>query len=194
MESKSLEKHLLTIAKILREFQSKSIIGSYAVVGGVAVSAIAIPRATKDVDFLVTTNDIDKFYMEFENAFKKKGYLLEYKRPEEKVFPYHSIIFYLKQKTEELRIADVLISTRNWQDEISQYTVSINYEGESIPFVNTEGLIILKLKAGGPMDIIDVENILKVIDVRKLDKKLLFNWAKRAGVDKLLNKILKVKK
>ncbi len=192
--NRTLEKHLLMVAKTLRKLLSKSLINAYAVIGGIAVGAIGVPRATKDIDFLVTTSQIDKFYKELKNIFSKKGYLLKYARPEGNIFPYHSIIFSFKEKSGELRIVDVLISTKNWQDEISKYTVSINYEDEVIPIVNTEGLIILKLKAGGKMDIIDVDNILKTVDFKKLDKQILFDWAKRSGVDKLLKNMLKEKK
>lgn len=66
----------------------------------------------------------------------------------------------------------------------------LNYAHQRIPVVNTEGLIILKLKAGGVIDVFDVQNILKIIDVEKLDKNKLHDWAKRAGVDKILKKIV----
>ncbi|MFH1258812.1 MAG: hypothetical protein ABII74_03200 [Elusimicrobiota bacterium] len=192
--NRTLEKHLLLVAKTLKKFLSKSLINAYAVIGGIAVGAIGVPRATKDIDFLVTTSQIDKLYKELKNIFSKKGYLLKYARPEGNIFPYHSIIFSLKEKSGESKIVDVLVSTKKWQDEISTYTASLNYEDEAIPIVNTEGLIILKLKAGGKMDIIDVENILNIVDFKKLDKKILFDWAKRSGVDKLLHRILIDKK
>ncbi|MEW6556464.1 MAG: hypothetical protein AB1349_03815 [Elusimicrobiota bacterium] len=191
-EYQKIENLLIVISKFLSGFKSTGIINSYGLIGGLGVGAIGIPRATKNVDFLISTENIGKFYVEFRKLFNTKSYSIELKKPEQEVFPYYAIICYKKERGREKksRIVDILISTLNWQDEICKDTVLLHFARQSIPVVNTEGQIILKLKAGGPMDIIDIENILKVVNKNKLNLKKLSNWAKRSGTTNLLNKIL----
>lgn len=186
---KSLEEYLLWVTNILSQLRSKGLMDSYALIGGLAVGAISVPRATKDVDFLVSTENPEKFFTELKKIFDQEDYLLEFKKPEKNIFPYYAVICY--ERETKARIADILISTLKWQEEISQDTVSIDFTGQSIPVVNTEGLIISKLKSGGAQDLIDVENILRVVDVAKLSKQKLMGWAKRAKVDTLLKKMLR---
>lgn len=190
MGNNKLENFLLLISKLLAHFYSKKIITSYGLIGGLAVGAVGIPRATKDIDFLVSTEDIHSFYKNLSKALGRK-FSLELNKPESGVFPYYAVILSTKEKDKKLRsrLIDILITTESWQDEISKDTVTIDFAGCHIPVVNTEGLIILKLKSGGAMDIVDVQNILKIVNVKKLDKDKLQNWAERAGVNRLLNKI-----
>lgn len=191
MADNRLENFLLLVSKLLSQFYSKKIITSYGLIGGLAVGTVGIPRATKDIDFLVSTEDIHRFYENLSKALGRK-FSLELNRPEFRVFPYYSIICYMEERDKKLRsrIIDILIATESWQVEISKDTVTIDFVKHRIPVVNTEGLIILKLKSAGTMDILDVQNILKIIDVKKLDKEKLQDWARRAGVNKLLNKII----
>lgn len=188
---KLLEEYLVMFTKILRDFKSQGVIKSYGLIGGIAVGAIAVPRATKNVDFLVSAKNPIKFYNHFKKLSSKKGCSTEFKKPEGNIFPYYAILCSSREKDRKPRIADVLISTMKWQDEISKYTINVDFAGHSIPVVNTEGLIILKLKSGSPADLLDVENLLGAVDLNKIDRKRLVNWAKRAGVDRLLNKMLK---
>lgn len=192
MVDNKLENLLLLAAKILAKFRLNKIINSYGLIGGLAVGSLGIPRATKDIDLLVSTEDIHRFYENFSKALGKK-FSLELNNPEYRVFPYYSIICYTypKGKDRKLRsrLIDILITTESWQEEICRDTVTIDFARHHIPVVNTEGLIILKLKSGGAMDILDVQNIIKIINIEKLDKDKLQDWAKRADVNKLLNKI-----
>lgn len=191
-KSIDLEKHLLKLAKALSSLKQKGIIDSYGLIGGLAIAAIGLPRATKDIDFLVSADNVQKLFSQLKKHFNNKHYTFELKRPEGNVFPYYVILCHYLHNKESLRIYDILISTTNWQSEICDYNVPVKYNRQTIPVIKTEGLIILKLKGGGVMDIIDVENILKVTNSNKLDKCLLKNWAKRAGINRLLSKTIKL--
>jgi hypothetical protein len=189
-KSRSLEYFLLLALGILRNLKSKGIVNSYGLIGGLAVGSIGVPRATKNVDFIVSTDNIRTFYEEIENLFNKKNIFVELKNPEYGIFPYYAVICYEKRKDEKLRIIDILIATERWQDEISNDTIVINLARKQIPIVKIEGLIVLKLKSGGGQDLLDVQNILKLTGIEKLDHEKLRDWAKRAGIEKLLNRML----
>jgi|GEM_PF-6061230 len=172
-ERRSLEYFLLLVSSILRNLKSKEIVNSYGLIGGLAVGSIGIPRATKNVDFIVSTDDTEMCYEEIKKALNKKNILVEFKKPEYGAFPYYAVICYEKHKDEKLRIIDLLITTERWQDEVANDTITIKLAGEYIPIVKTEGLIVLKLKSGGAQDLLDVQNILKIYGIEKLDHKKL---------------------
>jgi len=189
MENNILKNSLLKVSKVLLELKTKGNIDSYGLIGGLAIGSLGIPRATRDVDFLVSTENVQKFYEELKKSLVKENLLIKLKKPEYKKFPYYCIICYEKESKQ--RIVDILVLIMKWQDEISHDIITIDFNGQKIPVINNEGLIILKLKAGSPIDIIDVKNMLKVVDINKLNHDKLKNWAKRAGVNKLLDKILR---
>lgn len=82
---------MLLTAKILDSFYENKIVDSYGLIGGLAVGSLGIPRATKDVDFLVSAEDINNFYDNFKKALGK-NFILELNKPEYRTFPYYSII------------------------------------------------------------------------------------------------------
>lgn len=186
--SKTLTEYLVLVSKILAKLKSKKTIDSYGLIGGLAISTLGLPRATKDIDFLVSTKDVQNFYHQLKKVFHQKRYVLELKKPEFDVFPFYAIICYLKEKKGKDRIIDFIIVMKQWQDEISKDVVEIEFEGQKIPIVNTEGLIVLKLSAGSPLDIIDIKNILKIVDIKKLNQEKLSRWLKDAKVDKLFKR------
>ncbi len=80
---------------------------------------------------------------------------------------------------------DMLISTRKWEDEAVSYAVAIDFHGVIIPVISAEHLIVMKLKAGGPRDLIDAEELLQT---EGLDMTRVETLAKRLRVDKRLAK------
>ena len=181
---KDLEKELKLLSSKLSKLQKEGKIKGYSLIGALAVSAHARPRATKDIDFLVSA-DKDFFFKLFPEILKKKGYSL-------KVFkgeigdPVKGLIR-IYDKEDKTELADIIPVLWNWQDEIVENAEKIELLGISIPVARLEDLIVLKLKAGGPQDILDTEELLKTAKIsKKADFERLNSLAKRAGVSKKL--------
>ena len=184
---RNLEQELRKFTKELEKAKAKGEIEGYTLIGALAVSARAKPRATKDIDFLVSADK--SFFQEYFPAIiKSKGYKFKIFKSE----PQDPISGLLRiYDKENVELVDIIPVFWKWQEEIIKNTEILNiYKNFSIPVARTEDLIILKLKAGGPQDIIDAEELLKSTN-KSLDKERLSELAKRAGVNRQLKMILK---
>jgi predicted nucleotidyltransferase len=180
---KDLEKELKTLSKELTRLRREGKLKGYSLIGALAVSAHARPRATQDIDFLVSAEK-DFFFRTFPKILEEKGYLV-------KVFkstlddPINGLIRIYDQ--DETELADIIPVFWKWQEEIVTAAEEIDLSGIKLPVARIEDLIILKLKAGGPQDLIDVEELIKAAKIsRKIDLKRLVLLAERAKVDKKL--------
>lgn len=181
-----LRKTLEQLNKFLRNLKEKKIIDNYALIGGLAISARGKPRATKDVDFLVSTELEDKFCKEvaslpgFEAKLKKGDF----------GDPIHLLIrLYSEDQT---AIVDLIVSHLNWQQEIINHATEVELGKERIPIPLAEDLVVLKLKAGSPQDLLDAGELLNTTAQKPegINYKRLNILAKRAKVDKNLTKLL----
>lgn len=84
----------------------------------------------------------------------------------------------------------LIIGSRKWHMEILKDSARIDSSlfGARINIARPEGLIVMKLKAGGHQDLVDAKNLL---GLEIIDREKLFHLAKSARVDKKLIKILK---
>ena len=83
---------------------------------------------------------------------------------------------------------DVFLAESNFQRSLLSRRQSHDYEGRTIAFVSPEDLILLKLVANRPRDLIDVADVLFVQG--KLDEAYLRLWAEELGVRPQLDKVL----
>jgi len=184
---KDLEKELKIFSAELSKLQEEGKLNGYSLVGALAVSAHARPRATKDIDFLVSA-DKGFFFKQFPEILKRKGYTL-------KVFrgglddPINGLIR-IYDKEDNTELVDIIPVFWNWQDEIVKGSEKVNLFGTSIPVARIEDLIVMKIKAGGPQDILDVEELFKAAKIsKKLDHHRLDTLAERAKVYKKLKNL-----
>jgi predicted nucleotidyltransferase len=181
----NLEKELKKLSAELTRLQTQGKLKGFSLIGALAVSARARPRATRDIDFLVSANR-EFFFKILPDLLKHEDYRLE-------VFkgsfddPVNGLIRIYDDQT-GAEIADIIPVFWNWQDEIVTGAEKIELLGITLPVARIEDLIVLKLKAGGPQDIIDTEELLKVAKLAaKIDLARLTSLAKRAGVSKKLH-------
>jgi hypothetical protein len=78
---------------------------------------------------------------------------------------------------------DIIVATKKYEVETVEQSILTHLAGRDIPVASPEYLIILKLKAGGPRDLLDVQEILAA---NLVDKALLNDLAVRFHVDQLL--------
>lgn len=181
-------KHVLPrIIKVLDTFKKNGLIQGYALIGGMAVAARGFPRATKDIDFLINAEE-SFFRKELVEQLGAKGYKVKtYKGDFDD--PLRGLIRILDG--EESPLIDLFLIYTKWQKDIVDSAQEITLGEVSVPVATAQDLIMLKLKAGSARDLLDAEELVKVLSVSgRLDKSRLFSLAKKAGVDKKLERLL----
>ncbi len=153
-----------------------------------AVSARARPRATKDIDFLIDA-DKDFFKSILPKLVSTKGYKFKIFKGD-LLDPINGLMRVYDEDGNEF--IDFIPVFWNWQRESIANAEEIEiFGGVKIPIARIEDLVVLKLKAGGPQDMLDVEELFKAVKQgESLDKERLINLAKRARVDKKLKRFL----
>ncbi len=135
---------------------------------------------SKDIDFLLKIplplhEGVDRF---------KELLVKEFETPVEEFKDFNNNMWVLKIDR-GVRI-DFLVSMLKWQDELVKTAVTEEVFGINVPVATPESLIVLKLKAWGIQDRVDIIQLYPFAD-----KDLLSELAKRARVDKKLKKLLK---
>jgi hypothetical protein len=132
----------------------------YVVLGGIAVRAYSIPRATYDVDFSLSI-DVDRLPDLFDDIER-----LGYSVPDayrggwlDSVggMPMVKVRFYVEGKSID---ADVFINQTEFQQCVMSRRVLTDVEGQDAYVVTAEDLILFKLIADRPRDRIEVSDLL----------------------------------
>ncbi len=158
---------------VLSTLRNDGCIGGFTLVGGLAVSAWSPPRATMDVDLLVLVesnhlNHLVKTLCDAGiNAELRRGGAGD---------PVPCLI--------RADFLDIIVATKKYEAETIEQSISVNIAGMVIPVASPEYLIILKLKAGGPRDLIDVQELLAS---NLVNLELLTELAARHRVKSSLN-------
>lgn len=148
-----------------------------AFMGGIAVSAYGIPRATYDVDAvaLIEEAKLEPFLLDL----RRRGFKYDKKKPIKIIQgkPFITLI-YLKGKV----YTDVFLARDEFQQQAFSRTRKLKLNRTKINIVSPEDLILIKLQSGRERDLDDVRTILSE-NVSKLDFAYLRKWAKRLGID-----------
>jgi|WetSurMetagenome_2_1015567.scaffolds.fasta_scaffold01667_1 hypothetical protein len=171
-------------SKALRFFdtlKSENLIKDYAIIDGLALSAWIKPRATKDIDLIVSCA------ADFEHADLK--YLVESRLGEKTVthiMRNNETIKEMFSFTENLLEVDI-ISARDFPlaEEAINNAVAIEALGQTVKIATPEYLIALKLIPFEEQDRIDIKRLLKTADLPATK-----SVAARYGLSEALNIIL----
>lgn len=152
----------------------------YALIGGLAVGVHGIPRPTHDLDFTIA---VDRSRLsEFFQAVIDLGYDV----PQEFTtgwvdevagMPLVKARQWVAGKTIDV---DVFLAESRFQKSLIQRRIQTDVEGIPAWIASAEDLILLKLLAGRPRDIGDIQDILLVQG--PLDEAYLQHWADKLGV------------
>lgn len=155
---------------VLKEFNI-----SYILIGGYAVAVWGSVRATKDIDFLA--NIPSNIILQVIERLKSHGFVVTYKSGSfrDPVLGVIKLKFKIGENKEAL---ELLLGIRKMPPNIYLRFEKIHVMGIEIPVVSPEDLIVLKLLAGGPVDIHDARNIYNVMR-EKLDMQYLKKELKR---------------
>lgn len=131
----------------------------YALVGGLAVIARGVVRATKDVDLLIDASLRDGRSLALSlnhhglpGAFKKGGI----------DDPIPGLIRLDVQVSSGAVGCDLLFPVRAWEAEAVRNAAPVDVEGLVIRVATAADLFLLKLRAGGPQDLLDAAELLRL--------------------------------
>jgi len=122
----------------------------YALCGGIAMAVHGQPRATVDIDIMISEDSLDRVVQLAGNlGYTIRG--LDMNFGEIKI----RRVSKLDSATKDLLTLDMLIVTSQIQ-KIWKTRIKANLEGGKLSVVSKEGLIALKKIAGRPQDIADI--------------------------------------
>ena len=147
----------------------ESIGAPYALIGGRAVAARGYPRMTLDYDFL--TSDPRILEPGIWQALEDEGVQVDRRRGEFDD-PIAGVVHVTFEDGVE---ADILLAKWKWEAEILERAEPLDLGGTLVPVPITSDLILLKLAAGGPIDLQDVISLVTMNRerlVREVDEKV----------------------
>lgn len=160
---------------VLNDLRNDGTIEGFALIGGLAVSVWSQPRATRDIDLLLLARS--EKLDDLVQTLCKAGLNAELRRGGfDDPVPLLIRADYL----------DIIIATKKYEAETVDKSITVEFAGRDIPVASPEYLIILKLKAGGPRDLLDVKELLAS---NLVDQTALADLALRYNVDKLLHEV-----
>jgi len=135
----------------------------FALLGGLAVSTWGVIRATQDIDFIADCDpspirDVP-LRSKLNSCLEGQGSSLEWRvGAGDDPIP---LLLRVKLSAKFHGVtADVLWAHKKWQREALQRPIDVDIDGEQIPVLHPEDLILMKLDAGGPQDLLDVQRLL----------------------------------
>ncbi len=145
---------LTTIIRRLEGAKAQGSLEHYALVGGFAVAAWGVPRATQDLDFALVLGEADPADVsrQLEAVFHPGG-------PDD---PLRGVFRARVSVADQEVPVQLIILPGAWTSIIVDGIVPLTVFGSTVPVVSWKALILLKLYAGGPQDLLDAQKILAV--------------------------------
>lgn len=193
-----MEQHFTAWLRKLHDLLGAASIGlktpiRFALIGGLAVSTWGAIRATRDVDLLADSDPSPigdrRLRDELKRFLEKKRCAVEWRVGDfEDPIPLMLRVS-LRTKSREA-VADVLWAHKRWHQEALQRRVQVKSGRLRVFVLHPEDLILMKLDAGGPQDLLDVQALLSSkppdMNVARLKRK-----AARIRLRKLLEGCLR---
>ncbi len=161
----------------------------YAVMGGIAVPVWGIPRATYDVDVVLSvTGEGLRGFLAFAKA---EGFQVDpvYEKGFRDVLKGMEKVC-IEWWTEESRRVevDVFLVTTSYQEAAFARRTRVRIDSREVWVLTAADLILHKLAAGRAKDFADVQNILSVQGL--VDEEYLRGWAKRLSLEEALERAI----
>jgi len=158
----------------LETARQQGLLRGYALVGGLAVAAHQVPRATRDIDFVVALAGATP--VEVANLLQATY------RPGEPDDPLVGV-FELRISTAYLPIpVQLLLLPSPWSEVVLEGVEELNLAGQAVPVATWDRLLLLKLYAGGPTDILDAQGLWAAARPDSDTVEKLGKLAKRVGL------------
>ena len=169
----------------------------YAVIGGIAVRAYAIPRPTFDVDFTVAVPRarLPEVFAAVEEegytaAVEEEGYTVPQSYQSGWVdsvagMPLVKFRFFVKERGVD---ADIFLAETDFQKEIVKRRKMVETPDGNVWLATPEDVVLLKVIANRGRDLSDVNDIL--FTQGQLDDDYMRKWAVELGVEERLRDIM----
>lgn len=176
-----MEREFKEIVGVLKEAKRRKYIQDFALTGALALSALTQPRATKDIDFIISVkNEKILFFVEWLKSSK------EYRLTRHHIGRRKDWIKDLIEVPLGSTRADMIVAAHEIEREaVSTGVTASTYRTLKIKVVRPEYLIILKLLAGSDQDIIDAAHLWN----EKIDRKLVRKLSGELYLDTKLKKL-----
>lgn len=148
------EEALTKVLSRLEEARTQGLLGAYALIGGFAVAAWGVPRATQDIDFAVAIGTKDPGTLA---TFM--GGQCESGGPDD---PLRGVIRATVTAAGGSVPLQLVFLPLVFTNAIFQHVETLSIMTHTAPVVRWDMLVLLKLYAGGPQDVLDARQILKV--------------------------------
>ena len=153
------------IVRRLDDAKARHLLDQYALIGGFAVSAWGVPRATHDVDFAIALGSSDAAALaQFLHAEFQPG---DQNDPLCGVFRTHVTVNDLAVPIQLIVLPPV------WNSILFQDLTSLPISGCAVEVVSWQALILLKLYAAGPQALNDARQIMAVRHPTEAERQAL---------------------
>jgi len=149
----------------------------YMLVGGLAVGIWGEPRATVDIDFLVSIKADDSDLLR-QKVKESERFIFIHDRP--LIFGKISFLRATLKSNADIS-ADFLFADDDFKNEALRRKETLQISDFSVNVSAPEDLIILKLLSGREQDNLDAKKIFE-IQKKRLDREYMQKWSKRLGI------------
>jgi hypothetical protein len=165
---------LIEIVRRLDEAKTRQLLEQYALIGGFAVSAWGVPRATHDVDFALALGASD--------AAALSRFLQAEFQPGESDDPLRGVFRTSVSIGDQSIPVQLILLPQVWNAIVFQDLESLSLFGCLLPVVSWRALVLLKLYAGGPQDMLDAQQIVAVRQPTPPERETVAALAERVGL------------
>jgi hypothetical protein len=168
------EKALTEALNRLDAARGAGLVANYALIGGLAVSAWGVPRATQDIDFAIAIGANDPQALATFLGGRYDG-----GDPDD---PLMGVIRATVTVAAAAVPLQLVFLPSKFTGAIFQEVKTLSILNHRVPVVTWESLVLLKIYAGGPQDLLDVRQILKVRQPSETELARISNLAERLGI------------
>jgi len=165
---------LAEILSRLETAQSRGLLSGYALIGGFAVSAWGVPRATQDFDFAIAIGHADP-----QSLATFIGGRYQTGEPDD---PLRGVVTVFIEVGHEPVSLQLVCFESPLTELAFRHIETLSVLECSVPVVSWQVLILLKLYAGGPQDLLDARQILKIRRPQANEVREIASMAEAVGV------------
>lgn len=125
-----------------------------ALIGGVALAVHGIARYTEDADLL--SSDGRVLEEPFWEILRKEGVGVEIRRGDSD----DPLLGVVRLTADGEKPVDVVLGRAAWHEQVLARRRILHVGGEELPVADPADLVLLKLEAGGPQDLLDIRLLL----------------------------------
>jgi predicted nucleotidyltransferase len=158
----------------------------HALIGGIAVGVLVEPRATKDIDLVVSAQlkDVDALLLEAQKA----GFEVHAEEVERLKLSHMTRVWTVDSEGEPVMI-NLLLDEHPFYDSLLDRSRSQKLADHEVRVASPEDLLLMKLLAARPQDLADAARLVDAYGA-DLEKGYLERWAQELDLESALREML----